>query len=75
MEPGTTLLCVLNDLADGCDRADYEAWYQRDHLSDLLSVPGFRHARRYRRLCGPQQEYLSRYRCRFGSTSDRTGAV
>jgi len=61
MDTGTALLCVLNDLADGCDRADYEAWYQRDHLPDRLSVPGFRHARRYRRLRGPQPEYLTFY--------------
>ena len=55
------ILCVLNDLAEGTDRADYEAWYQRDHLPDRLSVPGFRHARRYRRLRGPGQEYFTFY--------------
>ena len=55
------ILCVLNDLAEGTDRADYEAWYQRDHLPDRLSVPGFRHARRYRRLHGPGQEYFTFY--------------
>ena len=55
------VLCVLNDLAEGTDRADYEAWYQRDHLPDRLSVPGFRHARRYRRLHGPAQEYFTFY--------------
>ncbi len=59
MAIGTALLCVLNDLAEACDRAEYEAWYQRDHLPDRLSVPGFGHARRYRRLHGPQQDYLN----------------
>ena len=55
------VLCVLNDLAEGTDRADYEAWYQRDHLPDRLAVPGFRHARRYRRLRGSGQEYFTFY--------------
>ena len=55
------VLCVLNDLAEGTDRADYEAWYQRDHLPDRLAVPGFRHARRYRRLHGSGQEYFTFY--------------
>ncbi|MBP0463225.1 hypothetical protein J5Y09_04825 [Roseomonas sp. PWR1] len=55
------IISVLNDLGEGCDRADYEAWYQQDHLPDRLSVPGFRHARRYRRIAGPAQEYFTFY--------------
>lgn len=60
MQPGG-ILAVLNDLAPAADRADYEAWYQRDHLPDRLAVPGFRHARRYRRCQGDAQEYFTFY--------------
>lgn len=55
------IISVLNDLGEECDRADYEAWYQQDHLPDRLSVPGFRHARRYRRIGGQAQEYFTFY--------------
>ncbi len=55
------IISVLNDLDAACDHADYEAWYQRDHLPDRLSVPGFRHARRHRRIAGDAQEYFTFY--------------
>lgn len=55
------ILAVLNDLDPACDRAAYEDWYQRDHLPDRLAVPGFRHARRYRRLEGTAQDYFTFY--------------
>jgi hypothetical protein len=55
------ILAVLNDLAEGCDLAAYEDWYQRDHLPDRLGVPGFRHARRYRRIEGTGQAYFTFY--------------
>ena len=58
---GGGIISVLNDLGEGCDRADYEAWYQQDHLPDRLGVPGFRHARRYRRSGGAGQEYFTFY--------------
>jgi len=53
------LLCVVNDIAPTCDRRDYEAWYQQDHVPDRLGIPGFQHARRYRRLNGPRPEFLT----------------
>jgi hypothetical protein len=55
------LLCVMNDIAPACDRRDYEAWYQQDHVPDRLSIPGFLYARRYRRLNGPRAEFLTFY--------------
>jgi len=55
------LLCVMNDIAPACDRRDYEAWYQRDHVPDRLGIPGFLSARRYRRLNGPRAEFLTFY--------------
>ena len=55
------ILAVLNDIDPTCDRAEYEAWYQRDHMPDRLAVPGFRHARRYRRIEGSAQEFFTFY--------------
>ncbi|MFN8981804.1 MAG: hypothetical protein ACK5X9_04640 [Alphaproteobacteria bacterium] len=61
MAKGGGLLCVMNDIAPECDRHDYEAWYQGDHVPDRLGIPGFQHARRYRRLNGPRAEFLTFY--------------
>lgn len=61
MAKGGGLLCVMNDIAPACDRRDYEAWYQQDHVPDRLGIPGFLHARRYRRLNGPRAEFLTFY--------------
>jgi hypothetical protein len=55
------LICVMNDIAPACDRRDYEAWYQGDHVPDRLGIPGFLSARRYRRLNGPRAEFLTFY--------------
>ncbi len=55
------ILAVLNDIAPGCDRAAYEAWYQQDHLRDRLAVPGFRHARRYESADGIGQQFFTFY--------------
>jgi len=61
MAKGSGLLCVMNDIAPACDRRDYEAWYQQDHVPDRLGIPGFQTARRYRRLNGPRAEFLTFY--------------
>ncbi|WP_375457884.1 hypothetical protein [uncultured Enterovirga sp.] len=42
----TGILAVWNDRADEI-AADYERWYQTDHVPERLAVPGFRSARRY----------------------------
>ncbi|MFN8882747.1 MAG: hypothetical protein ACK5VY_03520 [Alphaproteobacteria bacterium] len=61
MAKGGGLLCVMNDIAPACDRRDYEAWYQQDHVPDRLGIPGFLSARRYSRLNGPRAEFLTFY--------------
>ena len=40
------ILAIWNDIDDAVAR-DYEAWYQRQHLYERVSVPGFRYGRRY----------------------------
>lgn len=42
----TGILAVWNNCAPGHE-ADYEAWYQTEHLIERLGVPGFERGRRY----------------------------
>jgi hypothetical protein len=58
---GGGILAILNDIDDLLGPAEYEAWYQRDHLPERVSVPGFRHARRYRRVTGEGATYFTFY--------------
>ena len=46
-EPG--ILAVWND-ADPAGEAEYEEWYEAEHLPERVGVPGFRFGRRYRNL-------------------------
>jgi len=43
---GAGLLIVFTDVAPE-DEADYSRWYNREHIDELLTLPGFRRARRY----------------------------
>jgi hypothetical protein len=43
---GAALLVVSTDVAPE-DEADFNDWYNREHIDDLLRLPGFRRARRY----------------------------
>ncbi|MEM8951409.1 MAG: hypothetical protein AAGC99_18990, partial [Pseudomonadota bacterium] len=40
--------------------ADYEVWYQTEHLHERLSIPGFRRGRRYQAL-QPEEGYFTCY--------------
>jgi hypothetical protein len=44
---GQAVLAVWNDINPATE-ADYNAWYQREHVPERLAVPGMRRARRYR---------------------------
>ena len=48
---GQAVLAVWNDV-DPVTEADYNAWYQREHVPERLAVPGMRRARRYRAVEG-----------------------
>ena len=43
---GTALLMVWADIPDG-NEADFNRWYNEEHLAELLSVPGVLNAARY----------------------------
>jgi hypothetical protein len=46
------LLAVWNDIAAE-DEAEFNAWYDEEHVPDRLGVPGIRDARRYRDCAAP----------------------
>jgi hypothetical protein len=46
------LLAVWNDIAEA-DNAEFNAWYEEEHVPERLRVPGFLNARRYRDLAAP----------------------
>ena len=52
-------LAIWNDCAPGHE-AEYEAWYQGEHLVERLGVPGFRLGRRFRAIEGAP-EYFTYY--------------
>ena len=59
MSRETGVLAVFNNV-DTEDRAEYDEWYQKEHVPERVGVPGFRSGRRFRaRGCDP--EYLSVY--------------
>ena len=56
---GTALLLVFVDI-DAERDADFNAWYNDEHVGDLLSFPGFLNAARYQALKGGPR-YLASY--------------
>lgn len=52
------VLSIWND-ADAEIAGEYELWYQQDHIRDRAGTPGFRSARRYRRVAGQGREYFT----------------
>jgi len=60
MESGTGLLIVWTDIAPEYE-AEFNEWYDKEHIPQLLSVPGFQTARRYQAIEG-KPKYLAVYR-------------
>ncbi|HIB10988.1 MAG TPA: hypothetical protein EYO17_03525, partial [Dehalococcoidia bacterium] len=56
---GTALLMVFVDIDSEHD-ADFNAWYNDEHIGDLLKFPGFLNAARYQALKGGPR-YLAMY--------------
>jgi hypothetical protein len=55
------VLLVQNDVAAGFE-AEFNRWYQAQHVPERLAVPGFRSARRYRAVDGGPA-YMAVYEC------------
>lgn len=55
-------LFVMNDI-DAHVEAEFNEWYQTEHVLQRMNLPGFMSARRYRAL-GDSQAYMTFYRCK-----------
>jgi hypothetical protein len=53
------LLLVMSDI-DPADEADFNRWYEEEHLAERMAVPGFLSARRFEALEGGPK-YLALY--------------
>jgi hypothetical protein len=49
--PEAGVLAIWNDVRPGRE-ADFEAWFQGEHLAERLAVPGFRFGRRHEAISG-----------------------
>ena len=56
---GTALLMVFTDIDTEQD-ADFNNWYNQEHVPDLLALPGFLNAARYEAARGGPR-YLACY--------------
>jgi hypothetical protein len=53
-------LLVWTDV-DPAHEADFNKWYDREHMDERVAIPGFAFARRFLRI-GPGRKYLALYR-------------
>jgi hypothetical protein len=51
------ILAIWNDCAPGRD-ADFEHWFQSEHLAERLGVPGFRRGRRHEAILGSPRYFI-----------------
>jgi hypothetical protein len=51
------ILAIWNDVRPGRE-ADFEAWFQREHLAERLAVPGFRFGRRHEAVSGSPRYFV-----------------
>jgi hypothetical protein len=59
MASGTGLLVIWTDIAPEYE-ADFNAWYDQEHIPQLLGVPGFQTGRRYQAVEGAPR-YIAIY--------------
>ncbi|TDG10914.1 hypothetical protein E1N52_01255 [Paraburkholderia guartelaensis] len=57
-QPGQ--LCIWTD-TDPQAEADFNAWYDREHMQERVGIRGFRHARRFLANDGHARRYLALY--------------
>ncbi|WP_175806972.1 DUF4286 family protein [Burkholderia metallica] len=60
LSPAHGQLCVWTDIAPGHE-ADFNAWYDREHMQERVAIPGFTHARRFRATDDGPRKYLALY--------------
>ena len=60
-QPLAAQLYVWSDI-DPDHEADFNLWYDREHMEERVRIPGFSGARRYRAVSGSARRYLALYR-------------
>lgn len=58
--PPLGLLCIWTGV-DPASEADFNRWYDREHMQERVAIPGFRSARRFRALDATERPYLALY--------------
>ncbi|WP_321888135.1 DUF4286 family protein [Paraburkholderia bannensis] len=53
-------LCIWTD-TESHSEADFNAWYNREHMQERVAIPGFRFARRFLANDGGARRYLALY--------------
>jgi hypothetical protein len=53
-------LCIWTD-TDPAGEADFNAWYDREHMQERVAIPGFRYARRFKANDDGPRSYLALY--------------
>lgn len=56
-QAGQGILAIWNDVAPGTE-AEYEFWFQSEHLEERVSVPGFRLGRRHEAVEGTPRFFV-----------------
>jgi len=58
-DPSPGILAIFNNVASGRE-AEFEAWFQHEHLAERIAVPGFLIGRRHEAISG-QPRYFNFY--------------
>lgn len=58
--PARAALCIWTGIAPEAE-ADFNRWYDREHMQERIAIPGFRFARRFKALGNCPQPYLALY--------------
>ncbi|MBC8742604.1 hypothetical protein F6X40_39635 [Paraburkholderia sp. UCT31] len=53
-------LCIWTD-TEPAQEANFNAWYDREHMQERVALPGFRYARRFKATDGGPRGYLALY--------------
>jgi hypothetical protein len=64
------IMIVQSGPSDPAREDEYNQWYSHTHLPEILAVPGFTAARRYKAHNGANQEYLAVYEIDAGDLTD-----
>jgi hypothetical protein len=54
------LLCIWTDV-DPAHAADFNRWYDREHMQERVAIPGFQSARRFAAIAACPRPYLALY--------------